>query len=350
MTYDCDNVQTVTHTPTVGGVALSGAGGSDGGGVGAAWMAFDRTDAGPLSSNKPVRLTAFKAWFGVDEGIIAAGAGIAVDAPANVTTAVEQSLLQGDVIMTRQSAPGAYVTVSPGSWLCEGDVLSLTHAALTYVFPGGAPVCVSTLNATGAWVNITQNGNATLTAPVFTAFIAHGVLTPSSPAGSYVYAVLPGLGPTLAPAVADFVARLAVQSLGQGGAAVIALCLQNGPGAAAGWAQMVASSAPSASIPATPGCAATGLSLPGGLVGTQATAAGGQRTRVAVSNWQSWPKPTTLSATWSGPSVPAWTGGGGAGNGTCIPAGGGGGGGGIALPLPVSPPSAVGRSVEQACW
>ncbi|WP_217603345.1 polysaccharide lyase family 8 super-sandwich domain-containing protein [Chitinophaga sp. GbtcB8] len=136
-----------------------------------------------------VGVTAKKAWFFFDKEVVCLGAGINSTAAENITTCVNQCLLNGAVTV---SSGGAVSTLAPSSQVnYSGNLQWMLHDSIGYFFPSGGNITVSNRLQSGNWYTINQTmANATVTDSVFKASISHGV-APSN--GKYAYVVAPGL-------------------------------------------------------------------------------------------------------------------------------------------------------------
>jgi len=132
-------------------------------------------------------VTARKAWFFGNEGVVALGAGITASVAAPVITGVNTALLHGSVTGERLSTDGQGRVTTPGF---------VEHDGLRYTFPVSENVTLATFNATGNWKAIFNNASTpktNVTGELFSLNIDHG----THPAdGTYAYEIsLAGKGP-----------------------------------------------------------------------------------------------------------------------------------------------------------
>lgn len=146
------------------------AGGVSDGRIGCAAMDFARND-----------LTARKAWFFFDEGVVALGAGITAAANAPVRTTINQCHLRGQVFLDNADRP-----LTAGEYHLKAGT-SFRHDGVTYRILDGA----GTLRLgpqSGAWSDCGVGSTERLTLNVLNAGLDHGI----RPAGAtYAYAILP---------------------------------------------------------------------------------------------------------------------------------------------------------------
>ncbi|MEO7046713.1 MAG: polysaccharide lyase family 8 super-sandwich domain-containing protein, partial [Ferruginibacter sp.] len=135
-------------------------------------------------------LTARKAWFFFDREYVCLGAGIHSEAPYPVVTTLNQSLLNGDVIVKMKDGLKALKKdkhfLDNVSWVLQDSV--------AYLFPDPISIHLSNTTATGKWQEITHQAWAVkepiVKKEVFSLWIDHG-LKPQN--ASYEYIVLPGI-------------------------------------------------------------------------------------------------------------------------------------------------------------
>lgn len=148
------------------------AGGASDGNVGCAAMDFSRAD-----------LTARKAWFLFDEGMVALGAGITASGDALVRTTLNQCHWRGPALLAGTETPlpaGTYRLATGAAFWQDG---------VTYrVLDGTGTLRLGPQS--GAWNECGVGSAHPLTLNVMNAGLEHGV----KPAGAtYAYAVLPGI-------------------------------------------------------------------------------------------------------------------------------------------------------------
>ena len=133
------------------------------------------------------KLVAKKAWFFFDSEYVALGAGITVsdDKEHNVATAVNQSLLAGDVLTSEAKEPTAGTQAFDAA-----HPVWVYHDHVGYYFVPGTKVHVSAGPQTGAWSDIGTGSSTPVTTPVFNLWIDQG-RAPQD--GSYQYTVVPNI-------------------------------------------------------------------------------------------------------------------------------------------------------------
>jgi chondroitin AC lyase len=130
-------------------------------------------------------LTAQKSWFFLDDITVCLGAGISADADKPVNTTINQSFLNGDVLVKKtseiNSLPKGNHTVANASWLI--------HDHWAYYFPEAASVKVENQVKSGDWSRVaTRYPSKEEKSELFTLWIDHG----TNPKGkNYAYYVLP---------------------------------------------------------------------------------------------------------------------------------------------------------------
>ncbi|WP_198674044.1 polysaccharide lyase family 8 super-sandwich domain-containing protein [Chitinophaga alhagiae] len=127
-----------------------------------------------------------KAWFFFDDEVVCLGAGISATATQPINTTVNQCLLSGAVTV---SAGGSQSTVPAGTY-SYNNLQWVEHNGVSYYFPAGGNVQLSTTAQSGTWKSINNGGSTTVqTMNVFGLWFDHG----TQPAGgSYAYYVIPG--------------------------------------------------------------------------------------------------------------------------------------------------------------
>lgn len=113
-------------------------------------------------------LTARKAWFMFDKGIICLGAGISRPGAAEVTTAIEQNLLKGPMKIRKNCA---------------------SHRGICYFLLGNAEYSAGKVTGNGKWQWMSPAlPDSLVSAPLFKMVIHHG---PHPADASYAYAIIP---------------------------------------------------------------------------------------------------------------------------------------------------------------
>lgn len=173
---DPEEIQQPGRTVFVGGVAN--------GRYGAAAFDFES----PLDP-----LSARKSWFFFDDEFVALGAAIRSDSDYPVATTLNQSLLNGDVVV--ESAEGTSVFDRGTHEVAE--VAWVHHDGTAYLFPEPTAVRLENRQRSGAWKEI--NGQTWAEAAgevrkeVFALWLDHGVAPRQA---GYEYIVVPGMGPS----------------------------------------------------------------------------------------------------------------------------------------------------------
>lgn len=154
------------HNNFVGGV-------SDGT-YGASAMKLD------LEAEAPIH--AYKSWFFFDDEYVALGAGITSPSSRPVSTTLNQTLLQGTVIVDGKPASAGRQNMNNVSWILHDDI--------GYVFPTKTPVILQTGRREGQWssINLLESKDS-VTQDVFALWVDHG-LAPNNQ--QYAYIVVPG--------------------------------------------------------------------------------------------------------------------------------------------------------------
>ncbi|MDR3706977.1 MAG: polysaccharide lyase family 8 super-sandwich domain-containing protein [Capsulimonadaceae bacterium] len=132
-------------------------------------------------------VTGRKAWFFLDEGFIALGAGLTCTGQSSLVTTVNQCLLHGDVLTDASATP-----------LAAGDhplanCRWVLHDGIGYIFPATGTVTESNGSLSGKWSTIGTGSKKSLAADIFSLSIDHGSLATDA---SYAYGVLPGWTPS----------------------------------------------------------------------------------------------------------------------------------------------------------
>ena len=130
-------------------------------------------------------ITAFKSWFYFDDAIICLGSGISTDRDKVVTTAINQSLLKGEVLVSQN---GKKLVLQNGVRNLE-KVDWVIHDNWGYYFPGSAILNLENGVRTGAWNKVVEPmSDKVLTTNIFQLWFDHGI----KPGGAtYAYAVFP---------------------------------------------------------------------------------------------------------------------------------------------------------------
>lgn len=150
-------------------------------------------------------LSAHKSWFFVPGGLVCLGAGIESEKNVNVSTTVNQSLLNGAItVKTGRETE----TLSAGKQT-EGSSIDWVHHNRTgYLFLQKEQVYVGAAHQQGNWNRVYEDGSEKpVMREVFNLWVDHG----SSPRdGSYAYMVLPGISRS---GLANLAARPSVEVL-----------------------------------------------------------------------------------------------------------------------------------------
>lgn len=132
-------------------------------------------------------LIARKSWFFFDEEYVALGTGISSTQQLPVITTLNQCLLRGDVILSREGQQ----SVSPRGEKYYDNVDWVYHDGIGYLFPQKTSVGLTNDSVTGSWWNIskqTSTPRSPVTKDIFKLWIDHGK-RPSDAA--YAYIVVP---------------------------------------------------------------------------------------------------------------------------------------------------------------
>jgi len=133
-------------------------------------------------------VSAKKAWFFFDKEIVCLGTDIKSETPENITTTVNQSWLNGNVLssMGKIDKDEEAVTIfkdDKKAWILHDDI--------GYYFPKGENVNISTINQKGNWYQINNSfSKDEVSGNVFKLWFDHG-MKPSN--ASYSYIVLPSV-------------------------------------------------------------------------------------------------------------------------------------------------------------
>jgi chondroitin AC lyase len=141
-----------------------------------------------ISPHDPLR--AKKSWFFFDEGYVCLGTGISSDSALPVFTTLNQTLLNGEVIVAKAGSPES---VPMGSAIDE-PVEWVWHDSVGYVLAPSAKVNLQLREASGKWEDIVETkrmqGKPALTKELFSLWMDHGSNVKN---GEYAYTVLPGI-------------------------------------------------------------------------------------------------------------------------------------------------------------
>ncbi len=129
-------------------------------------------------------LSAKKAWFIFNDQMVCLGAGITAESGIPVTTSVNQSFLNGEVIVktkTEKTLPAeSSETITP-KWIL--------HDQAGYYFPEGGNLKLETKTVTGSWHAVaTMYNDEPIKSGIFKLWFEHGA-NPSNQ--SYAYVVVP---------------------------------------------------------------------------------------------------------------------------------------------------------------
>lgn len=132
-------------------------------------------------------LSAKKSWFFFDTEYICLGAGINSSTPRSVVTTLDQSRLQGDVILSADNK----IRKLPSGEHSPEKVNWVFHNRVGYIFPVDQSVRLSNTSAKGSWFQINRSIDSPkeiVKEDVFKLWIDHG---PSLKNATYVYVVIP---------------------------------------------------------------------------------------------------------------------------------------------------------------
>ncbi|MBX6360736.1 MAG: hypothetical protein IRZ03_11725 [Acidobacterium ailaaui] len=134
-------------------------------------------------------LTAYKSWFLCPEGLVCLGAGICSTKITDISTTVNQSLMDGKIII--KTNKGQKTIHNAGQAIDGKDIEWVYHDHIGYVFLQKERVHVSDDKQTGNWALIYNQGDPdTISKDIFNLWIDHG----NAPVNeSYSYMVLPGV-------------------------------------------------------------------------------------------------------------------------------------------------------------
>lgn len=135
-----------------------------------------------------INTSAKKAWFFFDDEIVCLGAGITSSAIVNVSTTVNQCLLN-DEIPVVVSDNNKVSTIGMGDYSYNNKLDWVWHDGIGYAFPGGGDVFLTNKTQSGNWYDInTAAPKVEHKADVFTLGFNHG-LSPRN--ATYAYIVVP---------------------------------------------------------------------------------------------------------------------------------------------------------------
>ena len=128
-----------------------------------------------------MKTRAKKAWFHFDDEIVALGAGISSSHPQHINTTVNQTLLNGDVVVDGKVLEPGHRELTDVDWI--------HHDNVGYVFPQTWTGYLSNQAQSGSWHKINRKeSESEIVKPVLLLRIDHGH-QPSD--GSYQYIMLP---------------------------------------------------------------------------------------------------------------------------------------------------------------
>jgi len=146
---------------------------------------------------KRLNVQAHKAAFYFDDVYVLLGTGVSCAGSQTVLTSINQCILNGDVTVH----DGVVAAILSSGVRTYATPKWIHHDGVGYVPLAGGPMIVRVAEQTGSWYDINHSYSTdTVTKDVFSAWIDHGV-RPS--AGSYAYAVLPGIDTANLDAWAD---------------------------------------------------------------------------------------------------------------------------------------------------
>ncbi|TAM94360.1 MAG: hypothetical protein EPN39_17595 [Chitinophagaceae bacterium] len=134
-------------------------------------------------------LTAYKSWFLSSEGMVCLGAGIQSDKNTDVSTTLNQSLVDGKIIV--KTNRGRKAIDQAGQAMDGNDIDWVYHDNTGYIFLQKGAVHVSDDKQRGNWALVYNQGDPDpITKEVFNLWIDHGKAPINK---SYAYMVLPGI-------------------------------------------------------------------------------------------------------------------------------------------------------------
>lgn len=135
-----------------------------------------------------VDVSAYKSWFFMGDEVVCLGSGISSNMPYKVNTTVEQCLLDGDVVYSKE---GQKVSISNGMEQADQALDWVWHRNVGYFFPESQKVSVKVETRSGRWydINNTQNKN-TVSKDVCSIWLNHDELLSDD---TYSYILVPGI-------------------------------------------------------------------------------------------------------------------------------------------------------------
>ncbi len=127
-------------------------------------------------------LQARKSWFYFDDEFVALGTGISDVSGNPVLTSVNQSLLNGAVLVSNQGTP------LPQGDHPEDGARWVLHDETGYIFPLATPLHVANKTQSGRWSDIGTGPNDLVSKGVFTLYVDHGIKPENA---AYEYIVVP---------------------------------------------------------------------------------------------------------------------------------------------------------------
>ncbi len=159
-------------------------GGVSDGTYGAAAMIFEQNEPLPLVPVVKIMMQGRKAWFFFDREMVALGAGINSSYDEPVGTTLNQTRLNGPVLVDGSAIEPGEAKVQPSSWVLHDDVGYALLGLADAIVKVGPQTSDSTSGTRG-------RSNTPITESVFSLWIDHGVRPRDA---QYAYAVLPGAG------------------------------------------------------------------------------------------------------------------------------------------------------------
>lgn len=128
-----------------------------------------------------------KSWFFFDKEVVCLGAGIKSTAAETINTSVNQCVLKGDVILSKNGTPS---TLANGL-VNENNPNWVWHNRIGYFFPAGGNISISNQAQTGIWYDINNSESKdVISKDVFSLWFNHGVKPTNE---SYAYIVVPNI-------------------------------------------------------------------------------------------------------------------------------------------------------------